>query len=82
MNIGEGFTEFERYDVVEKELVDNNGILNEDDAISLLAKVGVWDGEVDKLQWSVVYNLTTGDASLFIHRDTNNIAAIKLEMSK
>ena len=76
MNIGEGFTEFERYNMVEKEILDNNGILNENDAIPLLAKVG----EVDKLQWSVIYNLTTGDVRLFIHRDTNNITATKLEM--
>lgn len=81
LNIGEGYTEFERYDMVEKELSDNNGILNENDAISLLAKIGVQDGEVDKLQWSVIYNLTTGDVRLFIHRDTNNITAEKLEMS-
>lgn len=80
LNIGEGFTEFERYNMVEKEILDNNGILNENDAISLLAKVGVKDGEVDKLQWSVIYNLTTGDVRLFIHRDTNNITATKLEM--
>lgn len=81
LNIGEGFTEFERYDAVEKELRENNGILNEKDVISLLAKVGVQDGEVDKLQWSVVYNLTTGEIRLFIHRDTNNITKTKLEMS-
>lgn len=66
--------------MVEKEILDNNGILNENDAISLLAKVGVKDGEVDKLQCSVIYNLTTGDVRLFIHRDTNNITATKLEM--
>lgn len=81
LNIGEGFTEFERYEIVEKELSDNNGILSENDVISLLARVGVRDGEVDKLQWSVVYNLTTGDVRLFIHRDTNNIKVTKLEMS-
>lgn len=81
LNIGEGFTEFERYDAVEKELLDNNGILSENDVISLLAKVGVRDGEVDKLQWSVVYNLTAGDVRLFIHRDADNITATKLEMS-
>ncbi len=81
LNIGEGFTEFERYDMVEKELSDNNSILNENDVISLLAKVGVQDGEVDKLQWSVIYNLTTGDVRLFIHRDTNNVTAEKQEMS-
>ena len=81
LNIGEGYTEFERYDMVEKELSDNNRMLNENDTISFLAKVGVQDGEVDKLQWSVVYNLTTGDVRLFIHRDINNVTATKLEMS-
>ncbi len=81
LNIGEGYTEFERYDAVEKELLDKNGILNENDAILLLAEVGVQDEEMDKLQWSVVYNLTTGDVCLFIHRDTNNITAAKLDMS-
>lgn len=81
LNIGEGFTEFERYDAVEKELLDNNGVLNESDAIALLAKVGVRNGEVDKLQWSVVYNLTTGDVRLFIHRDMDHIMERKLEMN-
>lgn len=81
LNIGEGFTEFERYDAVEKELLDNNGILNENDVVSLLAEVGVQDGEVDKLQWSVVYNLTTGGIRFFIHRNTNNITETELKMS-
>lgn len=81
LNIGEGFTEFERYDIVEKELRDNHGVLNENDAVSLLAKVGVRDGETDKLQWSVVYNLTTGEVRFFIHRDTDHITMSELEMS-
>lgn len=81
LNIGEGFTEFERYDVVENELLNNNSMLSEDDVISLLAKVGVQDGKIDKLQWSVVYNLTTGNVRLFIHRDTSNMMETKLEMN-
>lgn len=49
---------------MEKEILDNNGVLNEDDAVSLLADVGVRDGDIDKLQWSIVYNLTNARASL------------------
>ena len=81
LNIGEGFTEFERYDVVENELLNNNSMLSEDDVISLLAKVGVQDGKMDKLQWSVVYNLTTGEVHFFSHRNTDNVIMSKLKMN-
>jgi len=80
VNIGGGGTEFKRYDTVEKEILDNNGVLNEDDAVSLLAEVGVWDGDIDKLQWSVVYNLTTGEVRFFSHRNIENVIISKLEM--
>ena len=59
LNIGEGFTEFERYDRVQNAIEENNGILEVSGAIQLLADVGVFDGDIDKLQWSVLYNLTT-----------------------
>lgn len=81
VNIGGGGTEFKRYDTVEKEILDNNGILNEDDAASLLAEVGVRDGDIDKLQWSVVYNLTTGEVHFFSHRNTDNVIISKLKMN-
>lgn len=81
VNIGEGFTEFERYEAVEKEVLENDQILNEEEIISLLAEVGVRDGDADKLQWSVLYNLTTGEVQLFIHRNTANIANFKLEIT-
>lgn len=42
-------------------------------AIALLARVGVLDGDTDKLQWSVLYNLTTGESKLFAHRNTDNV---------
>ncbi len=73
LNIGEGFTEFDRYEAVENTIQNNSGCLNKEEAISLLAQVGVKDGATDKLQWSVLYNLSTGETDLFIHRNTGNI---------
>lgn len=40
LNIGEGFTEFERYDKVAQTLEENGGRLDEDQAIKLLTEVG------------------------------------------
>lgn len=73
VNIGEGFSEFDRYDTVEAEILRNDNMLSNKQAIDLLAKVGVLDGDTDKLQWSVLYNLTTGDIELFANRKTDNI---------
>ena len=81
VNIGGGGTEFKRYNTVEKEILDNNGVLNEDDAVSLLAEVGVRDGDIDNLQWSAVYNLTTGEVHFFSHRNTDNVIISKLKMN-
>jgi len=80
VNIGEGFTEFERYDIVENVLENNNGVLSEAQAVDLLADVGVMDGNRDKLQWSVVYNLTTGSSAIFAHRNTENVIKFNLAM--
>lgn len=82
LNIGEGFTEFERYDAVLNAIEMKGGVLDEPDAIQLLAHVGVMDGSVDKLQWSVLYNLTTGDGRLFAHRNTDNILNFYMEVGK
>lgn len=68
LNIGEGFTEFERYDKVQAAIEANGGTLEEDQAIQLLSEVGVYNGDTDKLQWSVLYNLTTGKGEIFAHR--------------
>lgn len=82
LNIGEGFTEFERYDTVLTVIEENSGMLEEDKAIDLLAEVGVMNGETDKLQWSVLYNLTTGDGRIFAHRKIDNITYFHLDMEK
>jgi len=80
VNIGEGFTEFERYAIVESVLENSNGVISEAQAVDLLADVGVMDGNRDKLQWSVVYNLTTGSSTIFAHRNTENIIKFNLAM--
>lgn len=81
LNIGEGFTEFERYDAVEAAITKNGNKLTEDQAVSLLAQIGIMDGNTDKLQWSVLYNLTTGEGSLFAHRNKGNILDFKIKMN-
>lgn len=79
-NIGEGYTEFERYDKVKDTIESNQGFLDGEQAVSLLADVGVFDGETDKLQWSVLYNLTTGEGEIFPHRKIQNRIKFHLPM--
>jgi hypothetical protein len=78
VNIGEGFCEFERYDTVKAAIENNGGTLSEDHAISLLAQIGIRDESTDKLQWSVLYNLTTGEGKLFAHRNTEKTIKFRL----
>jgi hypothetical protein len=80
VNIGEGFSEFERYDKV-KAAIEINGCLSEAQSLKLLAEVGVRDGRTDKLQWSVLYNLTTGNSATFSHRNTDNTVNFRLDKS-
>jgi hypothetical protein len=80
INIGEGFDEFERYDKV-KAAIEINGFLSEAQAQKLLAEVGVYDGNTDKLQWSVLYNLTTGNIAIFAHRNADNTVNFHLDRS-
>lgn len=81
LNIGEGYTEFERYDKVQSVIEKNGCVLDSDSAIALLADVGISDGDTDMLQWSVLYNLTTGDGDIFANRKTDNIIAFHLDMA-
>ena len=80
LNIGEGFSEFERYDTVKNTIEANGGVLDEEKAAGLLAEVGVMDGDTDKLQWSVLYNLTRGTGEIFAHRNMDNLIEFYLEM--
>lgn len=81
LNIGEGFTEFERYDMVQTAIETNGGILEEHQAVQLLSEVGVFNGDTDKLQWSVLYNLTTGNGEIFAHRNTDLITKFYLPVN-
>ena len=78
LNIGEGFTEFERYDKIQNAIETNGGILKASQAVQLLASAGVFDGDADKLQWSVLYNLTTGNGAIFANRKINNLRNFQL----
>lgn len=59
-NEGEGGTEFVRYDTIEAVLSDRQGVISEADAMRLLAQVKI----PGRTQWSVVYNLRTGDVAV------------------
>lgn len=50
------------------------------DTINLLNDVGVYteDG-FDKLQWSVIYNLTNMSGKIWAHRNKNNIIDFELK---
>lgn len=78
-NMGEGSTEFTRYEAVEKKLKSAGGVISERDAMGLLQSVGiVLEGE-DKLQWSVVYNQTDLSGEICAHRNTGNIYSFSLK---
>ena len=78
LNIGEGFTEFERYEKVKLALNENNGILSKMQTVELLNNVGVYDEGEDKLQWSVIYNLSTFAGLIFANRNIQNIYEFQL----
>lgn len=79
VNIGEGFTEFDRYDMALNTILESGCNLSEKEAMELLAKLGVTDGETDKLQWSVVYNLSQLKGSIFAHRKIENATEFVLK---
>lgn len=83
LNIGEGYTEFERYDKVINRIEESGNSLNINDTINLLNDVGVYgeDGS-DKLQWSVVYNLTNRSGKLWAHRNENNMMDFECRIRK
>ena len=68
VNIGEGFTEFARYDAVEQFLLRNNNAVTMSQCEDILNEIGVFSGAVDKLQWSVIYNITEKTGRIWPHR--------------
>ena len=79
VNIGEGFNEFERYGAVKGAIESNGGYLSVDQVVTVLAEVGVMNEGVDKLQWSVLYNLSSLNGMIFAHRNTNNLINFQIE---
>ena len=79
LNIGEGFTEMERYETARSRIEENGGYLSQRQAIDLLTEVGIYYEGIDKLQWTVIYNLSTLDGIIFAHRNTGNIIEFGLE---
>jgi len=79
LNIGEGFDEFERYDRVMEVIESNGGVLSEMQVIDVLAEVGVrGDNGENRLQWTVVYNLSTLGGTIFANRNTDNCITFQL----
>lgn len=78
VNIGEGYNEFERYDAVRKAIEHNDGSLNMEQAAALLAEVGVIYEDEDKLEWTVVYNLSNLHGSIFANRNIGNMTPFEL----
>ena len=73
LNLGEGYSEFERYDTVIKALQSGKGVLTKSQATELLAEVGSYgENQEDKLQWTVLYDLTELSGVIFAHRQINN----------
>lgn len=68
VNIGEGFTEFERYDAVEDFLRRNGNAVTIGRCVDILNEIGVFSGGIDKLQWSVVYDITGRTGQIWPHR--------------
>ncbi len=64
LNLGEGSTEFQRYDTIHNTLLRANGVISEKNAMSLLKDV-----KLQKTQWSVVYNLKQLNGSVCINGD-------------
>ena len=79
LNIGEGFDEFDRYDRVMSILKAGDSAIQMAQATTLLSSVGVYgeSGE-DKLQWTVIYNLSDLSGTIFAHRNVKNQTAFKL----
>jgi len=70
-----------RYDAAMSALDQNAGVLTEQQAVDMLAEVGVIDhGNNGKslLQWSVVYNLTTLEGVIFADRKKDSLIGFRL----
>ena len=71
----------DRYDTLVQRLSDKNGVLTEDEAMTLLMDVSQ-DYEVIKTQWSIVYNLDNFKLYYVSDMDTANVYEISRETFK
>lgn len=65
-----------RYDYIRKQLDEHNGVLTVDEAMDILCHVKV------RLQYSTVYNLTTGEVHVFTLGDATNAEVFRLAMNE
>ena len=64
-----------RYDTLTGRLAQNKGELSEDEAISLLAEVAQ-----DNTQWSIVYEMSTGDINVAMKRQFDQVHQLNLQL--
>ena len=69
----------ERHDKVKETFENNNNTLSQEQTIDLLMEVGARSTEVGLgLQWSVIYNLSTLEGTIFANGNTNNLVKFSL----
>ena len=78
LNIGEGFTEIERFETVNDFLDENDGTVSAKEAADLLTEVSVYAEESDRLQWSVIYRLNDLDGEIFAGRNREDLIPFSL----
>lgn len=78
LNIGEGYSEFERYELIDQSLSHTGGIVDKAGAMNLLRDVQI----TDKTQWSAVYNHTTGEVAICMNMRYGQEYRFSLEMKK
>lgn len=69
LNTGEGYNEFERFDTVEARLLENGGLITEQQAMDLLSDVQI----PDRTQWSAVYNAGTKTVDICINKNYEKV---------
>jgi hypothetical protein len=68
-----------RYAAVTETLSETDGLLTEEEAMSLLGRVSA-SGSDTPTMWSVVYNLTTGDIRIVVGREYETVHDFSLRM--
>ncbi len=66
-----------RYDTIEKVMIENDGRLTEEQALGVLKDVGI----TGRIQWSSLYNLTTGDVCVFPRGKIESIERFKIDVT-